>query len=70
VAQVEQCEVLARWCIDFDLMYHLAEAMVLVLGMDPASYLARGPEGAVQLTNTVLMAMGAANSLQGYAICA
>jgi hypothetical protein len=62
---LEQCYQLVRWCVDSQLLCFLAEGCLLVLGMDPAPYLARGPPGMEELSNVVIMAMNGANHIQG-----
>jgi hypothetical protein len=62
----EQCYKLLRWCLDSGLLLRLSEGYLLVLGMDPAPFLARGPPGLEDLTNTVLLAMNGGQKLQGF----
>jgi hypothetical protein len=50
------------------LLVELAEGVLLVMGMDPGPYQARGTEGMDQLTNIVIIVMMGANNLQQFMI--
>jgi hypothetical protein len=51
------------WAIEKGLVCQLAQASLLVWGLDPAPYTARGPQGLQQLTQLVRMASIAADRL-------
>jgi hypothetical protein len=60
--------MLVAWSVGSGLLCELAEGQLLVLRMDAAPFLARGAAGVEELTNTMVMAMTAANNLQGFVI--
>jgi hypothetical protein len=60
----ERSAKLMDWCISYGLLCMLAQGSLLVMGLDPAPWLARGSQGRAELAEGVVMATGAARRLQ------
>lgn len=60
---MSRCYKLIDWAIEKGLVCQLAQASLLVWGLDPVPYTARGPQGLQQLTQLVRMATMLADKL-------
>jgi hypothetical protein len=61
---VDQCRTLTKWCLKEGLWGVVLQGVTLVLGMDPAPWVARGPRGVDQLAKLVYEMEGAARKVQ------